>query len=68
MGKKLTYQESGVDIKAVSSIKKKIGELVKETFTSSTISEFGLFGGIYQEEQSSHRPMGSEQSCSSLRR
>ncbi|MCD6098852.1 phosphoribosylformylglycinamidine cyclo-ligase [bacterium] len=48
MGKKLTYQESGVDIKAVSSIKKKIGELVKETFTSSTISEFGLFGGIYQ--------------------
>ncbi|OQX90016.1 MAG: phosphoribosylformylglycinamidine cyclo-ligase [candidate division Zixibacteria bacterium 4484_93] len=48
MDRKLTYRESGVDIKAADSIKKRIGELVKGTFTNSTISEFGLFGGIYQ--------------------
>ena len=43
-----TYKESGADIKTGDEVVKRIGGLVKNTFTSNTLTDIGGFGGCYQ--------------------
>jgi phosphoribosylformylglycinamidine cyclo-ligase len=45
---KLSYRDAGVDIDAASSAKRKIGELVKSTFTEGVLTEIGGFGGLFE--------------------
>lgn len=41
------YRESGVDIDAANTAKKRIGELVRKTWGREVLSEVGNFGGLF---------------------
>ena len=42
-----TYKEAGVDIEAGDAAVKRIGKLVKKTFTENTLTDIGGFGGCF---------------------
>ncbi|MEO0084666.1 MAG: phosphoribosylformylglycinamidine cyclo-ligase [candidate division WOR-3 bacterium] len=42
------YKDAGVDIDAANTVKKRIKQLVKKTFSANVLSEIGLFGSLYQ--------------------
>jgi phosphoribosylformylglycinamidine cyclo-ligase len=42
-----TYKEAGVDIEAGDEAVKRIGKIVKKSFTANTITDIGGFGGCY---------------------
>ena len=44
----LSYRDAGVDIDAASAAKKKIGKLVRSTFTDGVLTELGGFGGLFR--------------------
>ncbi len=43
-----TYKEAGVDIETGDEAVKRIGGLVKNTFTANTLTDIGGFGGCFQ--------------------
>lgn len=45
--KPLTYADAGVNLAAWAETKKRIGALVKSTYTSNVIGRFGQFGGMF---------------------
>ena len=45
--KKLTYEDSGVDIRSADRAKKKIRGLARSTFTSEVLKGIGGFGGFF---------------------
>jgi phosphoribosylformylglycinamidine cyclo-ligase len=44
----LTYKSAGVDIRATSAVKKRIGRMVQSTYSPAVLSEIGLFGSLYE--------------------
>ncbi len=46
--KKLTYKDSGVDIRSADRAKKKIKALARSTFTSEVLKGIGGFGGFFE--------------------
>ncbi len=44
----LTYSDAGVDRDAAAGAKKRIGELVRSTFTDNVIGDIGSFGGGFR--------------------
>jgi len=44
----LTYKSAGVDIRATSAVKKRIGQMVRSTYSPAVLSEIGLFGSLYE--------------------
>ncbi len=42
-----TYKEAGVDIEAGDEAVKRIGKIVKKSFTANTLTDIGGFGGCY---------------------
>ncbi|MBD3392201.1 MAG: phosphoribosylformylglycinamidine cyclo-ligase [Chitinivibrionales bacterium] len=45
--KPLTYADAGVDLSAWRDTKKRIGGLVKSTYTDKVVGKFGQFGGLF---------------------
>ena len=43
----LSYRSAGVDLEAADRAKKALKELVARTRDANTLSEMGLFGGLY---------------------
>ncbi|MBI4469913.1 MAG: phosphoribosylformylglycinamidine cyclo-ligase [Acidobacteria bacterium] len=46
----VTYKDAGVDIDAGNAAKRKIRDLVRETFTPQVLGEIGGFGSLYRAE------------------
>jgi phosphoribosylformylglycinamidine cyclo-ligase len=44
----LTYKSAGVDIRATSAVKRRIGQMVRTTYSPQVLSEIGLFGSLYE--------------------
>jgi phosphoribosylformylglycinamidine cyclo-ligase len=44
----LTYKSAGVDIRATSAVKRRIGRMVRMTYSPQVLSEIGLFGSLYE--------------------
>jgi phosphoribosylformylglycinamidine cyclo-ligase len=44
----LTYKSAGVDINATGAVKKRIGRMVRSTYSPQVLSEIGLFGSLYE--------------------
>ena len=44
----LTYKSAGVDIRATSAVKRRIGRMVRTTYSPQVLSEIGLFGSLYE--------------------
>ncbi len=44
----MLYRDAGVDINRMNTIKRAIGKLVRQTFSSDVLSEIGLFGGLFK--------------------
>ena len=51
------YRESGVDIDAASSAKKKIAELARATWGKEVLSEIGNFGGLFEMPRGLRKPV-----------
>lgn len=51
MSKKLTYKDSGVDIKAGYETVKLIKDYVKKTYTKGVMSDIGGFGGMFSVDK-----------------
>ncbi len=47
MTEPLTYADAGVDLSAWAETKKRIGKLVKSTYTKNVIGKFGHFSGLF---------------------
>lgn len=45
--KPLTYEDAGVSLSAWAETKKRIGNLVKSTYTDNVVGKFGQFGGLF---------------------
>ena len=50
-----TYKKAGVDIDAADSLKKKILQLARATFSPEVIQDIGLFGGLFRFDKSRFR-------------
>lgn len=55
--KGLSYKAAGVDIDAGAIAKKRIGELVRATFTPNVLTEVGGFGGLFAVPQGMRQPV-----------
>ena len=53
----LSYRDAGVDIDAATTAKKKIGELVRSTFTDGVLTELGGFGGLFRMPRDMRSPV-----------
>ena len=47
MAESLTYADAGVDLSAWAKAKRRIGKLVKSTYTKNVVGGFGHFGGLF---------------------
>jgi phosphoribosylformylglycinamidine cyclo-ligase len=52
---KLDYKSAGVDRTKGEGVKKKIGELARQTFNENVLREIGLFGGFFQFAKEKYR-------------
>jgi len=52
---KLDYKSAGVDRESGESVKKKIGELARQTFNENVLREIGLFGGFFHLAKENYR-------------
>jgi phosphoribosylformylglycinamidine cyclo-ligase len=51
----MDYRSAGVDIEAATRAKKKIGDLVRSTFTPGTLGDIGSFGGLFRLDTSRYK-------------
>lgn len=55
---KLDYKSAGVDREKGEGVKKRIGELARQTFNENVLREIGLFGGFFQlAKEKYHEPV-----------
>lgn len=52
---KLDYKAAGVDREKGEGVKKRIGELARQTFNENVLREIGLFGGFFQLAKEKYR-------------
>ncbi len=45
--KRISYADAGVDIEAANATKKRLRELVRESYTPNVLTELGSFGGLF---------------------
>lgn len=55
--KGLSYRDAGVDIGAATTAQKRVGELVRSTFTEGVLTEIGGFGGLFQFPEGMNKPV-----------
>ena len=55
--KGLSYRDAGVDISAATTAQKRVGELVRSTFTPGVLTEIGGFGGLFQFPEGMNQPV-----------
>ncbi|MDD5253327.1 MAG: phosphoribosylformylglycinamidine cyclo-ligase [Candidatus Omnitrophica bacterium] len=53
--KKITYKDSGVDIKSASIFKSKIKTLVRKSFRKEVLTDIGGFGSFFKLEKNQYR-------------
>jgi len=53
--KKITYKDSGVDIKSASIFKSKIKTLVRKSFRKEVLTDIGGFGSFFKLEENQYR-------------
>lgn len=53
----LSYRDAGVDLDAAERAKERLKELVARTRDENTLSEMGLFGGLYAVPEGVRRPV-----------
>jgi phosphoribosylformylglycinamidine cyclo-ligase len=53
----LSYRDAGVDLDAADRAKLALKELVRSTRDANTLSEMGLFGGLYQVPPDTRQPV-----------
>jgi len=53
--KKITYKDSGVDIKSASIFKSKIKTLVRQSFRKEVLTDIGGFGSFFKLEKNQYR-------------
>ncbi|MCK9430798.1 MAG: phosphoribosylformylglycinamidine cyclo-ligase, partial [Candidatus Omnitrophica bacterium] len=53
--KKITYKDSGVDIKSASIFKSKIKNLVRKSFRKEVLTDIGGFGSFFKLEKNQYR-------------
>ncbi len=53
----LSYRDAGVDLEAAARAKDRLKELVARTRDANTLSEMGLFGGLYAVPEDARRPV-----------
>ena len=57
MSEGLSYRDAGVDLEAAERAKERLKELVARTRDENTLSEMGLFGGLYSVPEGVRQPV-----------